>query len=361
MEKRMSKESTPLIVRVSKTCGDTQPLTRGLVLAMAVVFLAGVARSQAPTWDFQFSYDNVFSPNAEDYVVSQSNIVKYLEGNGTSFYCPAVTGTIATLRQYFPFGSASMRINMKARLTSWNYGPGVGYGSIWASLDGQQWVLVADNPLPTASFLSDVFFDLDLPESVLGEDHLWLEVRLFRSGGWYPGGGAHFSRGPVPEVFSLQAQTWEGAMSGNLPSSTGGTFDSLQINGSAGLPDRIVTVGVNQPVTISMLQPPLNLTPASFAIAGFIGLPGIDERTTLPFALGTMAIPLTYLTPGYPGAFVLTNSVDPSLQQLIPSTPTPWSSSNAGLPFPFEFTFQGIIESAPGTLAVSNAVVLRIQ
>ncbi len=150
----------------------------------------------------------------------------------------------------------------------------------------------------------------------------------------------------------------EPCAAGNVGEGLGGPFDVLFINGSAGIPTRIVNVGMGQPFTIEVAQPLTNPFPADFALGAFIGLPGPSEATTLPFGLGMSCIPAT---PGYPGYFIFTNNFAPGASQLVPSTPTPWSASHPGLSFPFTLTLQGVIRGTPTVVQVTNAVALRIQ
>ncbi|HGY90471.1 MAG TPA: VCBS repeat-containing protein [Planctomycetes bacterium] len=145
---------------------------------------------------------------------------------------------------------------------------------------------------------------------------------------------------------------------GTVGEGQGGPFDVLLVNGTAGSPSRIVDVGLDAPFTLTMLQPPANPFPAPFAIGAYIGLSDVGDVTPLPFGAGNACIPAI---PGNPGYFVLTNSFIPPPNGLVSSTPTPWSWSHGGLPFPFTLTLQGVIQGTPSLVQLTNAVALRIR
>ena len=132
----------------------------------------------------------------------------------------------------------------------------------------------------------------------------------------------------------------------------------LFIDGSSGGATRFVSMPINTPFTLSMVQPTTSLSPANFAIAGYLDVALVGQETVLPFNLGTLCLPPAGVDPA---SFILTNNYAPFVSQIIPSTPTPWSTTNStGLPFPFHITFQGVITVAPGDLRITNALVLEI-
>ncbi len=156
--------------------------------------------------------------------------------------------------------------------------------------------------------------------------------------------------GPVPHLE-------EPCSSGNVEVVPGSPVDLLFINGSAGAPTRIVDVNVFQPFVFEVAQPPTTLSPALFALGAFTGLPGPTDVTSLP-GIGVTCLPVGLNSPGY---FILTNNFNPMSPQATPSTPTPWSVTLSGLPFPFTLTVQGVIETQPGVIKVTNAVALRVR
>ncbi len=161
----------------------------------------------------------------------------------------------------------------------------------------------------------------------------------------------------IARVYSFPAHL-EPCAAGSVGVGAGGPYDVLVLNGSTGAPSRVVDLSLGTAFTLAMLQPPTNPFPAPFAVGAFIGLPGADEITPLPFGLGNACIPAL---PGYPGYFVLTNSFVPPPNGPVTSTPTPWSWSHPGPAFPFTITFQGVIQGTPALIQLTNAVALRVQ
>ena len=132
----------------------------------------------------------------------------------------------------------------------------------------------------------------------------------------------------------------------------------LFIDGTFGGAPRRVTVPVNTPFTLTVVQPPGASLPANFAVAGYLGVPMATQATVLPYGFGTLCLP----APGVdPAAFLLTNNFAPFVPQLIPSGPAPWSLPGiAGILVPFEITFQGVILVGPADLRTTNAVILSV-
>ncbi len=132
----------------------------------------------------------------------------------------------------------------------------------------------------------------------------------------------------------------------------------LFLDGTFGGAPRRVTVPVNTSFTLTMGQPPGAFSPASFAIAGYLGVPTPNQATVLPFGFGVLCLPAPDVDPA---AFLLTNNFTPFVPQLIPSSPAPWTLSGiAGIPVPFEITFQGVIVVGPADLRTTNAVILSV-
>ncbi len=143
--------------------------------------------------------------------------------------------------------------------------------------------------------------------------------------------------------------------------SNGEPFSTLLVNGTDGGLGRSVDVGINQPVTLDVLQPPGNPAPAHFSISGFLGTPTAAHVFTLPLGLGDLCFPTALAGPVVaPLSFLLADNFG-NPGALLPSTTAPYSFTNpVGLPFPFTFTFQGLIETGGGGIGLTNAVRLHI-
>lgn len=151
---------------------------------------------------------------------------------------------------------------------------------------------------------------------------------------------------------------------GNVGVGSGGPFDVLLVNGSAGGADRAVDVALNQSITIAMTTAPTSPPIANFAIFGMLGVPGAGDASALPLGIGTSAFPFYPLDPTNPLLFVLTDNFGiPGLPGILGSTPAPWSFANpAGLPFPYSVTIQGLIADTTGVfgLSITNMVTINV-
>ncbi len=162
--------------------------------------------------------------------------------------------------------------------------------------------------------------------------------------------------------YEAQHVAYHPAMNGRVGETSGGPFDVLQVNGSAGDIFRTVTVPLGTASTLTMLQPSNVANPASFAIFGMVGEAQFELVTTVPLGIGEMIFPPCPLLPFIPDLFTLTNNFGPSCAQVVGSTPTPWTSIQfPPIGFPITLTFQGIIEESPGVYVPTNGVIYRAE
>ena len=128
-------------------------ITRLFGLSIAVACLSTTAQGQS--WDFQYGFLDVYSPNALDYVVGQVNIQRSSEGNpenGISYWNPIANGTEARLTLEFTFPRPTTEISLFSSIGAWNFGGGnFGSGSLWASM--QVSVLTSDTKARPAEFV----------------------------------------------------------------------------------------------------------------------------------------------------------------------------------------------------------------
>ena len=149
---------------------------------------------------------------------------------------------------------------------------------------------------------------------------------------------------------------------GAIPAGGGGTFDMIQINGSAGGPPRRVDVGGLQPFTISFTQPPAFVNPATLYCFVLVGVPLPADQLTLP-GIGTLCFPPPVLSPADPRLLLLSNSVfPPDPIALFPTSPPgSWSIPvPGGLPAPLRAAISGVTLDGP-SFYVTNAVMLNIK
>ncbi len=152
------------------------------------------------------------------------------------------------------------------------------------------------------------------------------------------------------------------ASRGRVGESAGGPFDVVLINGSAGDSMRTVTIPLGTSSSMSMTQPPSLPNPVGFAIFGLIGEATPASITTVPLGIGKMTFAPCPLLPTHPALFTLTNNLGAFCPQLVPSTPTSWTSSPfPPIFFPLQLTFQGVIEESPGVYVPTNMVIYETK
>jgi hypothetical protein len=219
------------------------------------------------------------------------------------------------------------------------------YGiEVWRGLGGGQ-------------FVSDPILSAGLPAVGIGRPYRLVAADFDGDGGLdlagaFWGMGLDVWRNGIASVMGSCA-------AGNTGAGLGGPYDVLTLNGTPGLPSRIVDVAIGAPITLGVSQPPSNTNPADFIIWGGFGIPASQD--TFPTPYGYMCFPPSSLLP-YPGLFVVANSFGPAI---IPATPAPFTHSSAGgVPTPLTVVMQGMIvhqSVAANNIAITNAIVLRVQ
>ncbi|MEE2714357.1 MAG: hypothetical protein VX913_16425 [Planctomycetota bacterium] len=145
--------------------------------------------------------------------------------------------------------------------------------------------------------------------------------------------------------------------------------DVMLVNGSSGATTgRLVTVGVNQPLTLDILQPTTQATPATFAILGQLLLPNFQTLYTTP--LGYACITPALFNPNDPNLFTVADCIGWGLNALFPAgspqapVSAPWTLSlPSGIGAPFVMTLQGVIQDGSPAfgLALTNTVGVVVQ
>lgn len=148
----------------------------------------------------------------------------------------------------------------------------------------------------------------------------------------------------------------QGAAVGNIGGPSAEAI--LTVNGSTGVPERQVTIGLNQ-VGNLRVESPAATGPRPFILFAEIGVPSVADSYALPAGFGTMAFAPFTLDPSR-GGFVVANSLFADPAALIPAGPTPFQFP-VGYFAPIDLTFQAVVLASPTLIEVSNALVLRIR
>lgn len=175
--------------------------------------------------------------------------------------------------------------------------------------------------------------------------------------------------GGLNQLHEIQSWTWtstpipDSCFDGTVGVGSGGPFDVLTINGSAGGILRTVDLQVFSPFTVAVAQPPTTTLPAPFVIWGYIGTAGPQDQVLTPY--GTLCIVPEPLFFGVPWLFTLADSIGVGPAPLLPSVPAPWSYALPfGIPFPGTYTIQGLIFQPSGistNAATTNGIILRVN
>lgn len=158
----------------------------GISLSTFAAAVAGVLFlvTQASAYDYQYDFWNVYSANALDHVVEQTNIQRELEGTdpdyGCSYWSPILNGQQARLSLKFDFERPTAEVYLHAHMfTAFNSG----FGSLWGSKDGTNWTQLMDAPSSFPNPGAGYTYSSLLPESLLGSSEIWIQGRLQTTSG----------------------------------------------------------------------------------------------------------------------------------------------------------------------------------
>lgn len=169
--------------------------------------------------DFEYSYHHPQTPLDDGYIVSVSNAVLYTEGT-VRCWKPNIGGTTfenttpGQVIYHFEFDGPSDEINLWMGMPVFHWSYSRGHNQLFGSTNGSDWELMADLTPPAFGSGKDLG-TVDVPDSLLGADELWLKVDMYSYGSSAPGGGfgtntAQLSRYDVNldnQSFSLSVST----------------------------------------------------------------------------------------------------------------------------------------------------------
>lgn len=142
----------------------------------------------------------------------------------------------------------------------------------------------------------------------------------------------------------------------------GGPFDVLRVQGRAGNGHR-VNVGIAEPLTISIEQPPTVPYSTGFALFGMLGVPGAGDVYAMPLGVGDFAFTPCPVAPLDPLLFLVASDFAVGCAPLLPAGGTPWLLAAPALGFPADVTIQAVVGdlSAPFGLSKTNAILITIR
>jgi hypothetical protein len=143
------------------------------------------ARLEVETWDFEYSYQDVFDPEADRYLFATNAVRKYLEprDNNISYWGPEPRGNTVTSEVVyrFPFDRPAREIFLYTTLHTWDLATlglaeGQGTGALRASRDGTNWVTLRDLMHPGMRFGSVFEYSDLLPPSLTGTREVYIKI-----------------------------------------------------------------------------------------------------------------------------------------------------------------------------------------
>lgn len=139
-----------------------------------ILFMAGSVNAL----DFHYEFMTVVSPNADQYLIGQSNMQKiqetmWPETYRVKYWGPTVSTGQGELDYLFSFSGLSESVFLKFSILGHDFGSSYGSGSAWASTDGVSYSLLADCPRSTL-----VYYEQYLDPKFLGTNQLHLKILL---------------------------------------------------------------------------------------------------------------------------------------------------------------------------------------
>lgn len=198
-------------------------------------------------------------------------------------------------------------------------------------------------PQPCALWVAVVSDRIDLDRNGVDE---WIMFRAVNGAGTYEVS----TFGPA---LAVPAASGAFAPSGSVP------YQPLRVNGSTGGFTRRVAIPAFEPITIAVLNEPAASANAPFVLWGTFGTPTVNDTVTGP--LGSLCFFPASAAPGVPWLFTIANSLFPDPTAILGATAAPWSLSiPSGVPYPLDFTIQGLMLDTTGQPRVTNAVLVSV-
>jgi hypothetical protein len=144
-----------------------------------LIFTGGIRFAQAV--DFYYEIANPYAPNAEEYLISQTNVTKISENYGggqfVTYYAPSVQTGQGVMLYKFDFAAASSQISLKFRLSAFNFGSSFGDITLSGSKTGSDFSTIGSLPKPV-NIDSFLVYDQAIGSEFTGSDILYLRVEM---------------------------------------------------------------------------------------------------------------------------------------------------------------------------------------
>ena len=129
--------------------------------------------------NFEFGFTHVFASHSDKYLKSKTNAKKFRASanNRATYWGTAGDGKPALITQVFKFSGQTCKITLNTGFRLFNFGSAKGSASVWASVDGRNWVQLVDLSPPSRTSESSSQ-SIDLPSQLLGMNSIQIQVRL---------------------------------------------------------------------------------------------------------------------------------------------------------------------------------------
>lgn len=157
-----------------------------LALSVFIGLRSGVAQQN----NFEFHLKNAKDPSAERYIVERLNVKVFVEDfkPGNSYWGIIENEKPGKLTFRFPLSGPLKRCKLLANIHAANFqnsrtlGKGIGSVSLWASRDGQEWILLDEMLAPQKTSFDGKYFSNYLPRELQGTKEVWIQVRFTATG-----------------------------------------------------------------------------------------------------------------------------------------------------------------------------------
>jgi hypothetical protein len=151
----------------------------GVTLGKASTHVIGCGGCGGGSGEFEFGFTHVFASHADKYLKSKTSAKKFRASanNRATYWGTAGDGKLALITQVFKFSGRTCKITLNTGFRLYNLGSAKGSASVWASVDGRNWVQLVDLPPPSRTSESSSQ-SIDLPSKLLGMNSIQIQVRM---------------------------------------------------------------------------------------------------------------------------------------------------------------------------------------
>jgi hypothetical protein len=173
------------IVIMNRDPAGALPALDAFIAGRGPTLPAAVPPQAAATLPFRYSFTSVLEEEADRYLVSADNVVKWndpREDLRVNYWGPDKNDVEGVLVYRFRFPGRTARVALSSETGCWDFqkhhtGFGRGVSAVEASRDGINWTTLQDD-IRDRRWGVNCKLAGDLPADLLGAEELWLKIRL---------------------------------------------------------------------------------------------------------------------------------------------------------------------------------------